>query len=96
MQVLLSELQPPPIKVDEKSVSDEFQMTASSIKAEVQEEENDFKANCSSQCGTFITFTKRNIWPLFVRAVLMPDQIVHPVLLTGMVKISLLNSKPQL
>lgn len=33
MQVLLNETQPPPIKVDEKSVSDEFQTIASSIKA---------------------------------------------------------------
>lgn len=96
MQILLSELQLPSIKVNERSVSDEVQMITSSTKAEVWEERNYFKANCFSQWGTFIILTNRNIWPLFVRAVLTPNQIVHPILPLGIAKIFLLSSKPQL
>lgn len=97
MQILLSEPQLPSIKVNERSVSDEVQMiTTSSTKAEVWEERNYFKANCFSQWGTFIILTNRNIWPLFARAVLTPNQIVHPILPLGIARIFLLSSKPQL
>lgn len=95
MQILLRELQLPSIKVNENSGSDEVQMITS-IKAEVLKEQNYYKANCFSQWGTFIILTNRNVWPFFVRAVLMPDQIVHPFLPLGITKIFLLSSKRQL
>lgn len=45
MQVMQSELWPPPLKAEEKSVSDEFQMITSSIKAQVWEEDKQFKTS---------------------------------------------------
>lgn len=39
----------PPIKVDKKTVPDDFQMTASSKKAHIWEEDKQLKTNWSSQ-----------------------------------------------
>lgn len=50
----------PPIKVDKKPVTDEFQ-TTTSIKAHIWEEDKQFKTNWSSW-GTAIIPTKKNTW----------------------------------